>query len=197
MRKSPDLHFTLIVGMVIAAVGLAAMLKVSVILALLAFGLFTRNDERRHDLLNVNLEPASRPLYIVLFVITGASLPAFALLTGVAGGAAILAARTAAKLLGVAVFAPAGGLRVRQAIGLGCSLMPMSTLALMLHYHVVQQVPSFNPGVASAMLAAIIMMEVAGPIAVQWGLGFAGETEPAPRRAVEATTRPAAATSGS
>ena len=33
------------------------LLKLSVILALLAFGLFSRNDERSYDLLNVNLGP--------------------------------------------------------------------------------------------------------------------------------------------
>ena len=82
VEKTKDLHFTLIAGMVIGAVGVAAMLKLSVILSLLAFGLFARNDARRYDLLNVNLAPASRLLYIVLFVITGASLPLAALAVG-------------------------------------------------------------------------------------------------------------------
>src|SRR5205085_400972 len=85
VEKTKDLHFTLIAGMVIGAVGLAIMLKLSVILALLAFGLFSRNDARSHDLLNVNLGASSRLLYVVLFVITGASLPVTSLV--VAGGA--------------------------------------------------------------------------------------------------------------
>src|SRR5262249_13029748 len=50
VEKTRDLHFTLIAGMVVGAVGLAIMLKLSVILALLAFGLFSRNDARSHDL---------------------------------------------------------------------------------------------------------------------------------------------------
>ena len=192
VEKSPDLHFTLIAGLVVAAVGLATLLKVSVILALLAFGLFTRNDARRHDLLNVNLEPASRLLYIVLFVITGASLPLPALVTGAAGGIAIVAARLAAKLAGVMFFAPIGGLRVRQAVGLGCALMPMSTLALMLQHHVVQQYPAFGPELAASVLAAVIVMEIAGPIAVQWGLQLAGETEPHEQPPAESPGKPGA-----
>src|SRR5688572_24622849 len=120
--KSKDLHFTLIAGMVVAAVGIATVLKLSVILALLAFGLFARNAERAHDLLNVDLGRASRLLYIVLFVITGASLPLSALLTAGWLAVAYAAARALAKALGVFLIAPFGGLRRWQIVGLAACL---------------------------------------------------------------------------
>ena len=178
--KTKDLHFTLIAGMVMGAVGLATILKLSVILALLAFGLFSRNDVRHHDLLNVNLAPASRLLYIVLFVITGAALPLPAL--AYAGGAAlaIVVARVAGKFLGVLLVAPLGGLTMRQSLGLACALMPMSTLALMLQNDVAKHFPAFGTELTVIFLAAVILMEIAGPIATQWGLKLAGETEPEP-----------------
>jgi Kef-type K+ transport system membrane component KefB len=178
VEKTKDLHFTLIAGMVVAAVGLAIMLKLSVILSLLAFGLFSRNDVRTHDLLNVNLAPASRLLYIVLFVITGASLPLPALAVGGAAAVALVAARGAGKLLGILIVAPLGGLRMRQAMGLGCALLPMSTLALMLQHDVAKTFPEFGADLTAVFLGALIIMEVMGPLAVQWGLKFAGETEP-------------------
>ncbi len=174
--KTRDLHFTLIVGMVVGAVGLAVLLKLSVILSLLAFGLFTRNDARNFDLLNVDLEPASRPLYIVLFVITGASLPLNVIATAGVIGLALAGARLAGKFVGVLAFSTMGGLKVRQSVGLACSLLPMSTLALMLHHEVARQFPAFGAQVGAAFLAMLIVMEVTGPVAVQWGLGFAGET---------------------
>jgi Kef-type K+ transport system membrane component KefB len=183
VEKTKDLHFTLIAGMVIGAVGVAAMLKLSVILSLLAFGLFARNDARRYDLLNVNLAPASRLLYIVLFVITGASLPLPALVVGGAAGLALAAARAAAKFVGVLVFAPLGGMRMRQAVGLGCALMPMSTLALMLQHDVLRSFPEFRADLTAVFLAAVLIMEIAGPILVQWGLKLAGEAEPEPATA--------------
>ena len=71
IEKTREVHFALVAGMVVCAVGLATMLKLPVILALLAFGLFARNDDRGFELLNVNLAPTGRLLYIVLFVITG------------------------------------------------------------------------------------------------------------------------------
>jgi Kef-type K+ transport system membrane component KefB len=178
VEKTKDLHFTLIAGMVVAAVGLAILLKLSVILSLLAFGLFTRNDARNYDLLNVNLAPASRLLYIVLFVITGASLPLPALAAGGVAGAAIAGARILGKLVGVLAIAPIGGLRMRQAVGLACALMPVSTLAIILHDDVRRQFPEFGPDLSAAFLCMVIMMEIAGPIAAQWGLKFAGETAP-------------------
>jgi Kef-type K+ transport system membrane component KefB len=176
VEKTRDLHFTLIVGMVFGAVGLAVLLKLSVILALLAFGLFTRNDARNFDLLNVDLEPASRPLYIVLFVITGASLPLPVMATAGVVGAALAAARLIGKFAGVLAFSTVGGLRARQSVGLACALLPMSTLALMLHHEVARQFPAFGAQVGAAFLAMVIVMEIVGPVSVQWGLRFAGET---------------------
>jgi len=176
--KTKDLHFTLIAGMVIGAVGIATLLKLSVILALLAFGLFSRNGVRHHDLLNVNLAPASRLLYIVLFVITGAALPLPTL--AYAGGAAlaIVLARAAGKLAGVMLMAPLGGLSLRQSLGLGCALMPMSTLALVLQNDVARHYPGFGQELTVVFLAAVLIMEIVGPIATQWGLRLAGDTEP-------------------
>jgi Kef-type K+ transport system membrane component KefB len=175
--KTKDLHFTLIAGMVVGAVGLAIMLKLSVILALLAFGLFARNDARSHDLLNVNLAPSSRLLYIVLFVITGASLPPTALAIAGGAGLALAAARLLGKLSAVLILAPFSGLRLRQAFGLACALAPMSTLALLLAHDVARQYPEFSD-VATIFLAAILVMEFVGPVAVQAGLRLAGETAP-------------------
>ena len=180
VEKTKELHFTLVAGMVMAAVGLAIVLKLSVILALLAFGLFARNDARSHDLLNVNLAPASRLLYIVLFVITGASLPLPALAAGSVAAIALVAARAAAKLVGVLVFAPIGGLSTRQAVGLALTLMPMSTLALVLHHDVARAIPEYGQEVTAVFLAAVILMEVIGPIAVQAGLKAAGDSVPDP-----------------
>jgi Kef-type K+ transport system membrane component KefB len=178
VEKTKDLHFTLIAGMVVAAVGLAILLKLSVILSLLAFGLFTRNDARNYDLLNVNLAPASRLLYIVLFVITGASLPLPALFAGGLAGVAVAGARILGKLVGVLAIAPIGGLKPRQAMGLACALMPVSTIALVLHHDVTRVFPAFGSDLTSAFLGMVIVMEIVGPIAVQWGLKLAGETAP-------------------
>ena len=179
IEKTREVHFALIAGMVVCAVGLSAMLKLPVILSLLAFGLFARNDDRSYDLLNVNLAPVGRLLYIVLFVITGASLPVESLATGGLASLALVGARAAGKFTGVLTLAPIGGLRMRQAIGLGAAVLPMSSIALLMLHDIARYFPSFRGDFTAVILGAILMMEVVGPFAVQWGLRFAGETLPA------------------
>jgi hypothetical protein len=125
----------------------------------------------------VSLGPSSRLLYIVLFVITGASLPVSALVA--AGGAGLLLAivRFAAKFVAVLALAPFGHLRLRQAAGLALTLAPISTFALLLQHDVLRAYPEFAD-VGAVMLAAILEMEFIGPVAVQAGLKIAGETAP-------------------
>ena len=178
VERSSDMHFTLVAGMVTAAVGLATLLKLPVFLALLAFGLFARNDERGHDLLNVNLAPVGRLLYIVLFVITGASLPIEGLATSLGLGIALIAARFAGKFVGVLLFAPLGGLSLRQAIGLGLALSPMSTLTLLMVHDIGKLFPGFAHDVGPIFMAGLLVMEIVGPFAVQWGFSTAGENLP-------------------
>ncbi len=178
VERSPDLHFTLIAGLVVAAVGMASLLKLPVILALLAFGMFARNTERGHDLLNVSLAPVGRLLYIVLFVITGASMPLATI--GDAGWAAIafLVARAVGKTVGVLAIAPLSGLTVKQSAGLGLALMPMSTLALLMQHDIGKLFPSYALDLAAVFIPVVIVMEIVGPVAVQYGLRIAGESLP-------------------
>jgi len=185
VEKDREIHFSLIAGLVIAAVGLATLFKLPVILALLAFGLFSRNDERGYELLNVNLAPVGRLLYIVLFVITGASLSLPMLAAGGVATLAYVAGRFAGKLAGVLLVAPLGGLRLKQSIGLGLALLPMSSLALLLQHDVARLYPAFGRDMSAVVVGAIIIMEIVGPFAVQFGLRLAGETEPAPEAVME------------
>ncbi len=180
VEKSRDLHFTLIAGMVFAGVGIATVLKLSVILALLAFGLFARNAERHHDLLNVELGRASRLLYVVLFVITGASLPLSSLETGGVLALAYVGARALGKFAGIVLVAPFGELRPRQVVGLAAVLLPMSTVALLLQHDITRLFPGFGADLSVVVLAGVVLMELVGPAAVLFGLGIAGETEPEP-----------------
>ena len=191
IERDREVHFSLLAGLVVAAVGIAALLKLPVILALLSFGLFARNDERGYALLNVSLAPIGRLLYIVLFVITGASLPAGALVAGFWAGLAFVGARTAGKLLGALLVAPWGGLRLRQAAGLGLALLPMSSVSLLLQHDIARLYPGFGEDFTAMFLAAIIMMEVAGPLAVQFGFRLAGETLPEGEETITGTARAA------
>jgi hypothetical protein len=106
-------------------------------------------------------------------------------------GLAVAGARFLGKLVGVLAVAPIGGLRPKQAVGLACALMPMSTLALMLHHDVARHFPEFGTHLTAVFLSAVTVMEIVGPVLAQWGLVHAGETAPAAQVGV-ATGRHAA-----
>lgn len=192
VERDREVHFSLIAGLVVGAVGIATLLKLPVILALLAFGLFARNDERGYDLLNVNLAPIGRLLYTVLFVITGASLTLGSLVEGGLLALAFIAARAAGKFAGVALIAPMGGLKLRQTVGLGLALLPISSVSLLLAHDIGRLYPDFAEALGPMFVAAILIMQVVGPLAAQWGLRLAGETLPGPDEPL-VTTRPDAA----
>jgi Kef-type K+ transport system membrane component KefB len=117
-----------------------------------------------------------RLLFIVLFVITGASLPFDALVTAGWAGLALAAARAAGKLGGVFLVAPMGGLNARQTVGLGLALLPMSSLSLLLAHDISKLSPALGADLMAVFLGALIVMEVLGPLAVQAGFRLAGET---------------------
>jgi hypothetical protein len=91
---------------------------------------------------------------------------------------ALVFARAAGKFVGILAIAPIGGLRLRQAAGLGAVLLPMSSLTLLMAHDIGKIFPQFAADLGAIFVAAIIIMEIVGPLAVQWGLRFAGETLP-------------------
>ncbi len=82
------------------------MLKLSVFIELLAAGAMVRNATRRFNLLDADLGGGARMLYVLLFVITGASLSLSALGDIGWAAAAFVAARAFGKWTGVMAAAP-------------------------------------------------------------------------------------------
>ena len=172
-REQPQ--FALMVALVLIAVGAAHTLKLSVLLALLVFGITSRRLDRNNHLIEVDWGNAAQLFYVVLFVITGASLPLSALRTAGWLALAYVVARAAGKWLGVLAVAPFSTLRLRQSAWLGAALLPMSGVAIVLIHDVTELFPEFDK-LAEVLLAAALYMELIGPIAVMFALRRAGET---------------------
>jgi Kef-type K+ transport system membrane component KefB len=175
LGRRAEVHFVVIVAAVLIAVGLATSLKLSVFLALLSAGVTVRNVPRRFALMEFDLGGGARVLYILLFVITGAQASWPILQT--AGWAAVIyvIARSAGKWLGVMVSAPLSPLPWRQTACLGLALMPMSGMALLLMHDIAARYPEFGMRLASVLLAAIVVFELAGPLVLQAALRLAGD----------------------
>jgi Kef-type K+ transport system membrane component KefB len=174
--KHAERQFIAVVAMIVLTVGVAIVLKLSVLIALLAMGAMVRNADREHHFIIVDSGNAGQFFYLLLFVITGASLDIGLLATAGATGAAFILVRFAGKAIGVLAFAPLVGLRWRQAGLLSLALLPMSGLAVVMVHQTGTLYPEIRASVASVVLAAVVILELVGPIATQFALRRAGET---------------------
>ncbi len=180
--KREDIQFIMLLGLIVATVGLAISYKFSVLLALLAFGVFAKNLDRNHDLMALEFGPGGQLFLVVLFVITGAGLQLSELAVAGGLGLAFVLARLAGKLGGLAMFAPLSGLTQKKTALLGLGMVPMSAIAVVMVQGASQLYPEFGAKLSSIVLSAVVILELVGPLATQWALRFAGEIDPAAQR---------------
>jgi NhaP-type Na+/H+ or K+/H+ antiporter len=179
LGKREDRQFILLVAAVVITIGLAHSLKLSVAVAVLTLGMLARNWDRAHSLLPVRFGTGGQLFYVVLFMLTGASLEFHAL--GIAGAAAVAAfvlMRFAGKALAVLAFARLSGIGLRQGAWLGVTLLPLSGQAVTMVRDTVSLYPSFGRELAAIVLSAVVVLELLGPIATQFALRRAGEARP-------------------
>jgi len=168
-------HLVVSLGLIAVTVAAARMFELSVVLALLAFGTLSKNLDRRHDLLPVDFGWIGQLFVVVLFVVSGASLNAAEFATGGTLALVYVLARFAGKSLGVMSLTYFSGVR-RGAAGLLClALTPMSGTAVGMVHRTGQLYPDFGANLAAIVLSAVLILELIGPVAVQFALKQAGE----------------------
>jgi Kef-type K+ transport system membrane component KefB len=178
LGKREDHQFILLVALVVLVVGLARALNLPVVVALLVLGILARNLDYDHALLPLRFGHAGQLLFVVLFVLTGASLD-FSGLTAVgAVTAAFVAVRFLGKALVILSLGRLSGLRAGGAGLLSLSLLPMSGLAVVMVYDTAAIHPRFGAELAAVVLSAVAVLEIVGPLATQFALRRAGEAHP-------------------
>jgi Kef-type K+ transport system membrane component KefB len=169
----------LLLAMVVMTIGVAHSLKLSVALTLVTFGMLARNFDRRHALLPVRYGEIGQMFFVVLFVLTGASLEFHALGIAAAGAvAAFIVLRFLGKALALLLFGRLSGIRPGGAGLLAIALLPMSGLAVVMVRDTVSLYPSFGRELAAVVLSAVVVLELLGPLATQFALRRAGEAHP-------------------
>jgi MFS family permease len=175
LGKRVERQFVLLLALIVLTFGAARVLELSVLIALLAFGVFSRNLDSRHDVMAVDLAGIGQIFYVVLFVMSGAKLQVLDLMTGGAIAVVYVLARFAGKAIGVMSLAYFSGVRA-GAGGLLCiALTPMSGLALAMVHGTANLYPEFGAKLAAIVLSAVLILELVGPIAVQFALRRADE----------------------
>jgi Kef-type K+ transport system membrane component KefB len=179
LGKSEERQFILMVAMVLVAVGVAHALKLSVSLTLLTFGVLARNFDRGYAVLPVHFGHGSQLFFVILFVLVGASLE-FSAFTAAAAApvAAFILLRFLGKGIALAAFGPPSGIRPRDAALLGLALLPLSGTAVVMVRDTISLYPVFGGELAAVVLSAVVILELIGPLAVQFALRRAGEAHP-------------------
>lgn len=180
LGRRDEAQFICVLALVVAAIWAAEALEVSLVLTLLAYGTLTRLLDRRRLFVSLSFGRIGTILLVLLFAITAAGLDPALVPAGAAAGAALIAARFAGKALGVFSLAPLSGLTMRKASLLTLGLMPMSGVALILLQEVAGRYPMVHAPLATVMIAAIAILELAGPLAAQFALTRSGEADERP-----------------
>ena len=173
--KHAERQFIVVIGLVVLTVGAAVGLKLSVLLTLLAMGAMVRNADRERHFMVVDSGNAGQLFYLLLFVITGARLDLGLVASAGAAGLAFVLVRFAGKALGVLAVAPFVGLKLRHAGLVALALTPMSGLAVVMVYETASLYPEVRSSVAPVVFAAVVILELLGPVATQFAIKQAGE----------------------
>jgi len=168
----------LLVGCVLLTVGVATAVDLSPLVASLAVGATLANLSAKSRRLFDALSRTDPPLYVIFFVLAGADLnlallPSLGLL-----GAVYVLCRAGGKLGGAwlaarRVEAPAP---VRRFLGL--SILAQAGLAVGLVLVTRERFPELAPTVTTVVLGAIVVFEIAGPLAARFALDRTGESRP-------------------
>ncbi|MEO7726140.1 MAG: cation:proton antiporter [Burkholderiales bacterium] len=177
LGKRVELHAALLLAIVVVLVGAAEALKLSILISLLTFGVLVRNLDSEHVVMPVDVGRFSQIFFIVLFVATGAILHIGDLIAGGATAAVYVAARFVGKSIGVLSFAHLSGIRAGSGGLLSLALLPMSGVALAMTSSAGSSYPGFNAKLSAIVLAAALIFELIGPLAVQFALRRSGETQ--------------------
>ena len=165
-------------ALIVVTVGLARMLEMSVVLTLLSFGVLSRNLDERHDLMPFETGRVGALFVIVLFVVSGTTLRIDGLVTGGVLALVFILARFTGKSLGILSLTYFSGVR-RGTAGLLClALTPMSATTIGMVHRTAQLYPDFGAKLSAIVLSAVLILELVGPVAVQFALKRAGEAAP-------------------
>ncbi|CAM2195023.1 Cation/H+ exchanger domain-containing protein [Paraburkholderia kururiensis] len=174
--SAQDEHsFVALFGLVVLAVAIAHLLKLSTILSLLAAGIIVKNLEPRPQLWPQHFGTAGWLLTVILFVLTLTTFEWRDIAIGGLAAAGLIVARLVAKLVGVLIFAKPSGLHWKQGVALGLSLSPMSALAWLLVDDTYELYPTFDPQLRAVVMCAIVVFQIVGPWLVYRSLAQVGE----------------------
>ncbi len=172
----------LLFGLVAFAIVAARSIGVSTLLMPLLAGLLLRNTSERPWVWPRHFGTSGGALVLILFVIVGSAWTPKILVAGGFAALALLTTRFIAKAVAIIALSPWAHASWRQGLALSITMTPLSATALVMLSELMRAEPELAAGAAPIILASIAVLELVGPIAVQFALRLAGELPPPPQR---------------
>jgi NhaP-type Na+/H+ or K+/H+ antiporter len=178
LKRTNTEQFILQLAIIVSSVGLAEMLHVSVLLTLLTLGLMARNAHPHRSLPVVDFGDLGQLFFVVLFVITGASIK-----IGDFSNVAMLAlvfvgVRYLAKALPIFALGWVSKVSIRQSAALTLTLTPLAGLGVGMTFMLGDYAPDLASQAGAVLLAAVTLMQLIGPVAARLAFTFAHEADP-------------------
>lgn len=165
----------LVLGLVLLAVTTARWIGASTLLVPLLAGVALRNLTDRAWTWPRHFGTAGGILVLLLFLVVGSAWSPEVLAAGGVAGLALVGARAAGKGVTITALAPWTGMSMRQGAALAVALTPLSATALVMLSGLMTLHPALGAQIAPVVLTAVAVLELIGPVAVQWSLHFARE----------------------
>ena len=148
------------------------------LLAVLVFGVCARNLDPERRLIDIRFGHAERLFFVVLFVLTGATLRPEQFGAVAWLGLAFVLVRLLGKASALYLFAAPARVSPRQAATLSLALTPMAGLTIGLTQPIFDVAPDFGAHLAAIVASGIAILHVLGPVATRYALIASGEGEP-------------------
>jgi Kef-type K+ transport system membrane component KefB len=170
-------QLVLTIALIAATVGVATMLKLSALIALLAFGIATRTGNSRHTLVETDFAPFNALLYVFLFVFAGAKLELRYFIEMAPIVLAFVALRFAIAIFFTTTLASFNGISLRKGALLGLSLIPLSGFKVIMVQQAASYYPLFSGKLVALMVSILVILEIIGPICTRYALVSSGEAK--------------------
>jgi NhaP-type Na+/H+ or K+/H+ antiporter len=177
--RTRPLRLVVVFGMIMACIGVANLLGISLILANMAVGFVVVNRLKETEMF-LAVEEIEDVIFAMFFVLAGLHFDLAVMKTAGVLAVLIFGARCFGKYFGTRAGARISHASVEVRKYLGLALLPTAGVALGLVLRAERVFPAFGAIMVNAVLASVIINELVAPPLMRYALFKAGEAYPAP-----------------
>ncbi len=170
--------------MIALTVGISDIVGFSSLLACMALSTVFVNNSKFREKIYEPLDRMTPPIYMMFFILSGASLDVTVIRSVGLAGAVYVIGRVVGKQIGAAFGARISKAPVPVRKYLGLTLIPQEGVSIGLATVAAASFPDFGPKIRTIVLCGVVIYELVGPVVTKTVLKRAGEIEEAPKKSL-------------